>query len=256
MSSVTATLMGRTCILRLSEPATLNALSPRLKADLFVSLTDALANPAVRALVLTGEGDAFCAGAELSSLHERESVESRERVIASQRLVRAIMSSDKPVVAAVNGAAAGAGFSLALSADLICVSTRAFFRPSFLAIGAVPDLGLAYLLPRAVGRYRAADIILSNQQIRAEESVGLGIARSASAPEALLDDALEVADRLASGPYAVGLTKRLLNRGAELPIEAYLEFEAAIQAVAFGTHDFNQGVQAIRTKQRPVFNGN
>lgn len=246
-------LEGAVAIIELNDPARRNALTSEIKSLLGAAIHGAIADPAVHALMVTGRGGAFCAGADVASLDDRAAVSTRARVLGSQSWLLPLLACDKPVITAIDGPAAGAGFALALAGDVICASHAAVFRSSFLGIGAVPDLGLAYLLPRAIGRYRARDILLRNKRVDAAEAADLGIVVHLSQPDKLFEEALAIATELGSAPYAVGLAKRLLNRGEEMSLEAFLEFEAAMQSVAFGSEDFAEGVTAFREKRRPAF---
>src|SRR6266571_3355472 len=155
---VLLTREGAVAIFTLNEPRTLNALSPAIKAGIEHELLPLLSDPEVRAIVITGEGRAFCAGGDIRAMDEHRGVAVRERMRKSHRWLAALLSTEKPVVTAINGVAAGAGFSLALTGDIVVAARTARFKAGFPGIGAVPDLGLAYTLPRAVGMLRAKDI--------------------------------------------------------------------------------------------------
>lgn len=247
---------GAVAVVTLNEPASLNALSAGIK-DGIESVVPALAaDPAVRAIVLTGTGRAFCAGGDIRAFDQRDTTSMRLRMQRSYRWLIPLLTADKPVVTAVNGVAAGAGFSLALAGDVVIASTVAKFKPGFPGIGAVPDLSLAWTLPRAVGMLRAKDILLFNREVAAAEAQAIGMVTRLAEPEALLETALAVAAELAAGPtLAFGLTKQLLQRALELPLEGFLELEAMAQATAFGSADFAEGVAAFRGKRKAEFGG-
>lgn len=243
-------------IIRLNEPATLNALSAGIKAGMAAAVADLLPDRSVRAILITGEGRAFCAGGDIRSMNEHQTVAVRRRMQVSHDWLGKLLSCEKPIVTAVNGVAAGAGFSIALVGDVVCAADNARFKAGFPGIGAVPDLAIAYALPRAVGALRAKDILLTNREIPASEALMLGIASRIVPADELQVEALAVAKALAKGPsIAFGLTKRLIARAYELPLEAFLEQEAFAQMTAFGSDDFKEGVAAFQAKRKPEFRG-
>ncbi|HEY2113311.1 MAG TPA: enoyl-CoA hydratase-related protein, partial [Dongiaceae bacterium] len=161
---------------------------------------------------------------------------------------------ETPLIAAVNGAAVGAGFSLAMLCDLILVSDRGFFRAGFPGVGAAPDLGLAYTLPRVTSMVRAKEILLTNCRIEPAEAVALGIALRQVPAEKLLEEAEALAGQIAAGPAtSLGLTKTLLNRAYSGTFDQFLEGEAMAQAIAFGSAEFADGVAAFMEKRKPDF---
>lgn len=247
---------GHVGVLTLNEPASLNALSQGIKTGLATMAATWLPDPEIRAIVITGEGRAFCAGGDLRTMDDRATVTVRRRMQASHDWVARLLTSEKPILTAVNGVAAGAGFSLALMGDIVCAADDAKFKAGFPGIGAVPDLAIAHILPRAVGAVRAKDILLSNREVSAEEALRLGfVARLFPAGE-LMAKTMELAQDLAAGPaVSFGLTKRLVAKAHETSLEAFLEEEAHAQTVAFGSEDFAEGVAAFRAKRKPVFSG-
>lgn len=242
-------------LIRLNRPRSKNALAMDIKAGLAASIPALMQDSAVRCLVITGTDDAFCAGGDISNMAERDAPAVRARMHKSYEWVKTIITGEKPVVAAVNGAAAGAGFSLALLCDITLVADTAFFRAAFPGLGAAPDLGLALTLPRSIGTARAKDILLTNRRIDAAEAVAIGIAKRVVPAASLRDDALQLAKDLAAGPAtSFGLTKMLLNN-AYGPIDDFFATEAMAQAVAFGSKEFAEGVSAFLAKRKPDFRG-
>ncbi|HEX2884721.1 MAG TPA: enoyl-CoA hydratase-related protein [Candidatus Limnocylindria bacterium] len=246
---------GGVLTLTLNRPDTLNALNSELRRALLAALTGARRDDAVRAVVLTGSGRGFCSGADLrGGSGEREF----RRVISTEYnpLVAAMRSLEKPIVAAVNGVAAGAGMSLALAADLVVASEEARFVPAFHRIGLVPDSGLTRTLVRALGRHRAMAVLLGERQLTAADAAEAGLVAAVMPPDDLRAVATELAGRLAAGPTrGIGLTKRLVNLVEDAPLDEALAAEAALQEVAGRTEDHAEGVAAFAEKRDPAFRG-
>ncbi len=254
--SVRVERTGAVATLILNEPKSMNAMSAGIKAGIETHLPGLFADSGVRAIILTGTGKAFCAGGDIRSMDDRATLSVKTRMTRTYRWLIPLLTADKPIIAAVNGAAAGAGLSLALTADLIVAARDARFKAGFPGIGAVADLGLAYTLPRAIGHQRASDILLTNREVGAEEAHAMGLVARLAEPEALMASAMELAQALAAGPtVSLALTKRLMRRAYELPLEGFLESEAMAQVVAFGSGDFDEGVAAFKAKRKPDFKG-
>jgi 2-(1,2-epoxy-1,2-dihydrophenyl)acetyl-CoA isomerase len=246
---------GSVLTLTLNRPDALNSLNTELRGALLAALKAAARDEGVRAVVLTGAGRGFCAGADLrGGSGEREF----RRVLAAEYnpLIEAIRALPKPVVAAVNGAAAGAGMSLALAADLVVAAEGVRFVPAFAKIGLVLDSGLARTLVRAVGRHRAFEILLGERHVHAEEAHELGLVAAVVPPDMLVETSRALARRLASGPTrGIGLTKRLLNAAEDATLGEALGAEAALQELAGRTDDHAEGVAAFTEKRDPDFTG-
>jgi 2-(1,2-epoxy-1,2-dihydrophenyl)acetyl-CoA isomerase len=246
---------GAVTTLTLNRPDALNALTAELRRELLGAVRTAARDADVRAVVITGAGRAFCAGADLrAGSGEREF----RRVLTAEYnpLIEAIRALPKPVVAAVNGVAAGAGVSLALAADLVVASEDARFVPAFGRIGLVPDSGLTRTLVRAIGRHRAFEILMGERQLSAAEAHAAGLVAAVVPPDRLADASRELAERLASGPTrAIGLTKRLIADAEDATLAESLAAEAALQDVAGRTEDHAEGVAAFAEKRDPAFRG-
>jgi 2-(1,2-epoxy-1,2-dihydrophenyl)acetyl-CoA isomerase len=241
--------------LTLNRPDALNALTAELRRELLAAIKAASRDAEVRAVVITGAGRAFCAGADLrGGSGEREF----RRVLADEYnpLIEAIRALPRPVIAAVNGVAAGAGVSLALAADLVIAAEEARFVPAFHRIGLVPDSGLTRTLVRAVGRHRAFEVLMGERQLSASEAQAAGLVAAVVPSDRLADTARELAERLASGPTrAIGLTKRLIAEAEDASLSDSLAAEAALQEVAGRTEDHAEGVAAFTEKRDPAFRG-
>lgn len=241
--------------LTLNRPDSLNALNATMRRELTAALKAASRDDGTRAVVITGAGRGFCAGADLrGGSGERDF----RHVLTTEYnpLIEAIRTLPKPVVAAVNGVAAGAGVSLALAADLVVAAEDARFVPAFARIGLVPDSGLARTLVRAVGRHRAFEILMGERQIGADDARDLGLVAAVVRGDQLAQIAGELARRLADGPTAaIGLTKRLINRSEDATLAEAIAAEAALQDIAGRTDDHAEGVAAFGEKRDPEFRG-
>ena len=239
----------------LNRPDTLNSLNAAMRRELLAAIKAAGRDDAVRAVVLTGEGRGFCSGADL-----RGGVDERayRRVLTDQYnpLIVAIRELPKPVVAAVNGVAAGAGVSLALACDLVYASEDARFIQAFVRIGLVPDSGSTRTLVRALGRHRAAHLIFSGEPLAAPEARDAGLVNEVVPGDQLAATAHAAAARLAAAPTrAIGLAKRAINHAEDALLGESLAMEAALQELAGRTQDHAEGVAAFGEKREPRFVG-
>lgn len=255
--SIVVTVEGQVAVLRLNEPRTMNALSASVREGLNRDVHRLLDDPEVRCLLITGTDGAFCAGGDIRNMDDRRPTDTRARMHRHYRgWASRLLKAEKPVVMAVNGAAAGAGVSLALMGDIIIASRDAYFTTAFAKLGVVPDLGLIATLPRAVGMARARDMLLTSRKVPAEEALQMGLVARVTEPADLMPAALEAARALANGPtVTLGLIKRLLQRAYDHSLDEYLEAEGFAQAVAMTTEDFEEGVAAFKAKRKPKFKG-
>jgi 2-(1,2-epoxy-1,2-dihydrophenyl)acetyl-CoA isomerase len=241
----------------LDRPDALNSLDATLKRDLLAVVREADRDPGVRVVILTGAGRAFCAGQDLK---ERQApaaapldVEVRDRF---NPIVLAIYRSSKPVIAAVNGVAAGAGASLAFACDLRIAAEDASFVLAFARIGLAPDSGASWFLPRLVGAAHAAELLLLPDPMPAVEALRIGLVSQVVKPEALLDHARTLGAKLAAGsPTALALTKRALQRSLEVGLVEALDHEASLQGIAGRGPDHAEGLAAFVDKRPPRFGG-
>lgn len=254
--SVVVTREGAVAIVRLNEPKTFNAMSPSLRAALIEKIPHLVDDEAVRAIVITGTGTAFCAGGDIRAMKPRDPHGSLKRLTGHHKWAASLLKSRKPVVTAVNGVAAGAGVSLSLMGDIILASRESYFTTAFTRLGACPDLGLIATLPRAIGMVRARDMLLTSRKVEAEEAWRMGLVSRVVEPATLMATALEVAAELANGPTVTfGLIKQLLLRAYDPSIDNFLEAEAFGQAMAQSSEDFAAGAEAFLAKRKPAFKG-
>jgi 2-(1,2-epoxy-1,2-dihydrophenyl)acetyl-CoA isomerase len=256
MADVLTRRDGAVLTLTLNRPDSYNAFTRNLHTELHAALVDEAADPAVRAVVVTGAGKGFCAGQDIREFTElsssiRDALEETYHVN-----VRALRALEKPVIAAVNGAAAGAGLSLACACDVRVASDAATFVPGFIGIGLVPDSGGTWFVHRLLGYARAFEWMCTNRRLSAMEALEWGLVAEIL-PAAEFDERVaEIAARWAALPTrAVALTKQLLDHAAAAALDVQLALEAQLQELATGTADFREGVDAFLEKRSPTFSG-
>lgn len=245
----------------LNRPEVLNAFTGRMRTELADAMMQVERDGTVRAVILTGAGRAFCAGQDLQDLKDAYTGGGAPVFGDMLRqgynpLILRMRNLEKPIVAAVNGAAAGAGCSLALACDLILASETASFIQVFVRVGLVPDCGSLFFLPRLVGFARAMELCLRGDAVIARDAERMGLVNGVVPPDDLMKTAREWALRLARGPgKAIGLIKRGLNRSIGSDLESMLEVEAQLQEIAGRTQDHREGVLAFLEKRAPKFQG-
>lgn len=244
----------------MNRPEQRNAVNAEMRDELIGVLTDARTNAAVRALVLTATGKGFCTGADLSGPRAQAPTgpgAGRELMKgSSQRLIRALWDLEKPVVAAVNGVAAGLGSHLAFASDFVIASAEARFIEVFVRRGIAVDAAGAFLLPRLIGLQKAKQMVFFGDDMSAEEGERWGLVSKVVAPDQLEATAREWAERLAKGPtFAIGMSKRLLNRSLESSMETALEEEALAQMLVTQSEDTREGMTAFMERRTPQFKG-
>jgi 2-(1,2-epoxy-1,2-dihydrophenyl)acetyl-CoA isomerase len=244
----------------LNRPKVLNAMNRAMFMDLNAVLDKIAADSDVRAVLITGEGRGFCSGADLkamgteSSLLEPGAFKSYMRII--NELILKMTRLDKPIVAAVNGPATGAGANVVLASDIIFMAKEAYLSEIFVKRGLVPDFGGLYLLPRYVGMAKAKELLFTGDRVDGEEALRLGIANRCLPLNDLIPEATKFARQLASGPtIAIGLAKQGVHRGLESGLDAVLEFESLAQAIVRTTADTFEAITAFLEKREPNFQG-
>ena len=246
---------GAVLTITLNRPDVLNALNAEMHRALAAALKEARA-PDIRAVVITGAGRGFCVGQDLTEFREAPGdIGSRLRGNYHPNIL-AIRALEKPVLAALNGAAAGAGLSLACACDLRIASDEATFVPAFINIGLVPDSGGSYFVRRLLGTARAFEWLASGRRLTAAEAHAWGLVSEVVEADALPARAAELAAELAGLPTrGIALTKRLLDHAEQTTVEEQLELEAQLQTAATQTADFREGVAAFLEKREPHFEG-
>jgi 2-(1,2-epoxy-1,2-dihydrophenyl)acetyl-CoA isomerase len=254
MAEVEVTRDGPVQTITLNRPEVFNAFNRALHAGLRDAFKDAR-DPEVRAVVVTGAGRGFCAGQDLKEFSEPGDISEALRATYHPNVL-AIRALEKPVIAAVNGACAGAGLSFACACDIRIASDAASFVPGFIGIGLVPDAGGTYFLHRLLAAPRAFEWMTSNRKLTAAEAHAWGLVSEVVEADALAGRAAELAAFYASLPTrAIGMTKRLFDHADTATLDEQLELEAQLQSVAAQSDDFREGVAAFIEKRPPSFTG-
>ncbi len=241
----------------LNRPESYNAINERMKIGLKDALKDASRDPAVRCVVIRGAGEkAFCTGQDLKE-HQGEKRSLRESLEQFYNpIIRSIRDMEKPVIAMINGVAAGAGCSLALACDMRVMASTAKLIEVFIRIGLVPDSGSHWFLPRLAGMARAFEYAATGRDISAEEAERVGLVNKVVPPDQLDSATMDLARSLAGAPTrAIGLIKRTLNKALISDLDALLDYEAMIQEIASKTTDHTEGVTAFLEKRPAKFTG-
>lgn len=240
-------------VVSLNRPEILNVLSNTMCKEATQLLKSLEKDPNVRAIVLTGEGRAFCAGLDLSEIRtgEGDTVSIYRRMEAANSLIVLLTQIMKPIVAAVNGVATASGMNLCLACDLVVASRSAKFSQNFGHVGLIPDVGGAYLLPRIAGVSKAKEIIFLDRELSAEEAQRLDIVTQLVEPEQVMDTAKTLARKMAAGPsFAFSIAKKMLGKCEEMDITTALHMESLSQALLTNTEDHKKGMEAFFARRK------
>jgi 2-(1,2-epoxy-1,2-dihydrophenyl)acetyl-CoA isomerase len=257
MKTIEHHIEGQVCIIKLNRPKVFNSFNKEMAMQLQAILDDCEKNADVRAILLTGEGKAFCAGQDLQEITDPNGPALSD--IVSQHynpIIERIRNIEKPIVCAVNGVAAGAGANIALACDITIAGESVAFIQAFSKIGLIPDSGGTFFLPRIIGMQKAAALMMLADKIMAADAEKMGMIYKVCADESLMEETLKVAKKLASLPtIGLGLTKRALNKSMTNDLTAQLALEDELQTAAGKTYDYNEGVTAFLEKRKPNFKG-
>jgi 2-(1,2-epoxy-1,2-dihydrophenyl)acetyl-CoA isomerase len=246
----------RIATVTLNRPDAMNATTDEMYQELQELIGRIAADRDVSCVILTGAGRGFCAGADLKA--RKDDMTPLQRRARHRWILKDILEPlyrlEKPVIAAVNGAAAGAGFNIALACDFIIASEQASFIQAFARVGLVPDLGGLYLLGRVIGINKAKELCFTARKVLPDEAKALGIVNHVVPHDRLLDEARAIAAKITAGsPTALAMTKTLLDKSTNSTLDQMLEYETYAQTVAYLTPEYEEGVQAFREKRAPDF---
>lgn len=257
MSFITSEIKGHVLLLTLHRPDKFNSFNREMALQLITALDHAANDKTVRAILLTGEGKAFCAGQDLAEAIDPNGPGIQKIVEEHYNpIILKIRNIEKPVIASVNGVAAGAGANMALACDIVLAAKSASFIQAFSKIGLIPDSGGTFTLPRLVGLQLASALMITGDKLTAEDAKGFGMVYKVFEDAELKEKSLDFANNIAAMPTrAIGLTKQLLNAGANNNLEQQLKLEGELQVEATKGYDYNEGVRAFLEKRKPEFKG-
>ncbi len=248
---------GSVLKITLNRPDKFNSFNREMALELQLALDKGAVDKTIRAIYITGEGKAFCAGQDLSEAMDANGP-GIERIVREHYnpIILKIRNMDKPVVCGVNGVAAGAGANIALACDVVIASTSALFIQAFSKIGLIPDSGGTFFLPRLIGFGKASALMMLGDKVSANDAEKMGMIYKVVEDEKLQIEGFETAKKLADMPTkGIGFTKKLLNQSMHNPLLEQLEYEADMQVHAASTYDYNEGVSAFLEKRKPNFKG-
>ncbi|MNK10543.1 1,2-epoxyphenylacetyl-CoA isomerase [compost metagenome] len=245
------------CTLTLNRPQVFNSFNKEMALSLQKALDECEKDDSVRAIVIKGEGKAFCAGQDLAEATDPNGPEMQSIVKDHYNpIIERIRNIEKPIIAGVNGVAAGAGANIALACDMIIAKESASFIQAFSKIGLIPDSGGTFLLPRLVGTQKAMALMMTGEKVSAKDAVAMNMIYKAVSDETFDDELNQFAENLASMPtYGLGLTKRAINASFTNNLTQQLALEEELQTLAGKSEDFKEGVTAFLEKRAPVFKG-
>lgn len=257
MSTIIFEIKDGVGVIRLNRPNVFNSFNREMALDFQAKMDLCLEDDTVRAVFITGEGKAFCAGQDLQEVTDPNGPELTAIVRDHYNpIIERIREIEKPVVAAVNGVAAGAGANLALACDICVASESAAFIQAFSKIGLIPDSGGTFFLPRLIGFQKASALMMLGDKVMAADAERLGMIYTFFKDETFAEEAFAIAQKLAQMPTrGIGLTKRALNLSMISDLTTQLETEEELQTIAGGSYDYNEGVAAFLEKRKPVFKG-
>lgn len=257
--SIQLKVMNQVAYVALNRPEIFNSFNREMALSMQAALDQCASDALIRAIVITGNGKAFCAGQDLKEVVSPELNPGFRKILEEHYnpIVQRIRTIEKPVIAAVNGVAAGAGANIALACDIVLASEKASFIQAFSKIGLIPDSGGTFFLPRLIGFQRASALAMTGDKVTAEEALQMGMVYKVVNEESFETSVQQLAEQLAQMPTkALGLTKRLLNQSLTNDLNTQLALESDLQIEASESHDYKEGVTAFVEKRKPQFSGN
>lgn len=258
MSSIILKIENNIGFITLNRPEVFNSFNHEMRVEMHSALDKCTEDSNVRAIVITGEGKAFCAGQDLKEVTTPETMPGFDKILNEgyNPIIERIRTIEKPVVAAVNGVAAGAGANIALACDIVVANENAAFIQAFSKIGLVPDSAGTFFLPRLIGFQKAMAVMMLGDKVSAAEALQMGMIYKTFAAENFDAEVEKLASALAKMPTkALGLTKRLLNESMANNLEQQLALESKLQIESAESYDYNEGVNAFIEKRQPEFKG-
>lgn len=258
-NSIEFKINNKVAFISLNRPDVFNSFNREMALSLQKIVTDCSTDNSVRAIVITGNGKAFCAGQDLKEVTDPDLNPGFRKILEEHYnpIIQKIRTIEKPIIAAVNGVAAGAGANIALACDIVLASENASFIQAFSKIGLIPDSAGTFFLPRLIGFQKASALMMLADKVSAVEAEKLGMVYKVISPESFLEEVTKIAETLAEMPTkAIGLTKRLLNQSMTNNLEQQLASESDLQIEASSSNDYKEGVTAFVEKRKPEFNGN
>ena len=257
MSHIEINIEDQVCIIKLNRPKVFNSFNKEMAFELQEILDNCEKNSAVRSILLTAKGKAFCAGQDLQELTDPDGPKLSDIVREHYNpIIKRIRSIEKPIVCAVNGVAAGAGANIALACDITIAAESVAFIQAFTKIGLIPDSGGTFFLPRSIGMQKATALMMLADKVKAADAEKMGMIFKVCADESLMEESMRVAKKLAALPtIGLGFTKRALNKSITNDLTTQLALEDELQSAAGKTYDYNEGVAAFLEKRKPKFKG-
>lgn len=247
-------ISGGVMNLILNRPDSLNAFSPEMIKGLHDSINQAKEDSHIQVITISGNGRAFCAGGDVKRMGKRNPIGTYDGIGKLNELILSMRDSEKPIIAAVHGYVAGAGFNLAMASDIILAAEDTKFILSFSKVGLISDGGGSYFLPRVIGPYRAKELFFNAEPLSVEEAHSLNIVNHIYGKDEFADEVKKYADKLALGPSTTyGFIKKLVDKSLHSTLDEILELERITQATLATTEDHKEGIQAFKEKRTPIF---
>jgi len=255
-SEIITSIENSVLFIKLNRPNVLNAITPEMRKGLLEAIQIAKSNNKVKSVLISGSGRSFCSGGDVAKMGIRTPISRFEYIGELNELIREMSELEKPIIASVHGYTAGLGVSLALAADQIIASDDAKFLLSFSKVGLISDGGALFFLTRALGPYKAKELLFNAEKFTALDAKDWGLVNEIYPPDKLEEEAIKYAEKLANGPtLSYGMIKKLTNHSLTADLATVLELERSFTSVAGASEDHKEGIQAFMEKRKPKFQG-